>query len=124
MNNIIANINKDQLKTDLPEILSGDTVNVHIDISEKSAEKAQVKIQVFKGIVIALNGSGISRTITVRKISFGKGVEKIIPLHSPKIKEIEIVSHAKVRRAKQYFLRDRKGKAARLKREIRSKKKA
>lgn len=109
------------LKTDLPSIRIGDTVKVHQKIKEgdPSAGSGQVKerIQIFEGAIIAKkHGGGITGSITVRKIIDGVGVEKIIPLHSPNIEKIEVVSRGKVRRAKLYYLRKKVGKKARLKR--------
>jgi large subunit ribosomal protein L19 len=97
--------------TSRPEMRSGDTVRVHVKVREGDKER----IQVFEGSVIALHRGGVRSTFTVRKVSFGQGVERIFPLHSPTIDKIEVVRSAKVRRAKLYFLRDLKGKAARMK---------
>jgi large subunit ribosomal protein L19 len=94
-----------------PDMRSGDTVRVHVKVREGDKER----IQVFEGSVIALHRGGARATFTVRKVSFGQGVERIFPLHSPTIERIEVVRSAKVRRAKLYFLRDLKGKAARMK---------
>ena len=94
-----------------PDMRSGDTVRVHVKVREGDKER----IQVFEGSVIALHRGGVRATFTVRKVSFGQGVERIFPLHSPTIDKIEVVRSAKVRRAKLYFLRDLKGKAARMK---------
>src|SRR6187455_828392 len=94
-----------------PEMRSGDTVRVHVKVREGDKER----IQVFEGMVIAMHRGGVRATFTVRKVSFGQGVERIFPLHSPTIDKIELVRSAKVRRAKLYFLRDLKGKAARMK---------
>lgn len=96
---------------DLPDFKSGDTVKVHFRVIEGERERTQV----FQGIVIARKGAGIHETFTVRKISFGVGVERIFPVHSPKISKIEIVSKGKVRRSKLYYLRERVGKSARVK---------
>jgi len=96
----------------------GNTVKVHFKIIEGTRER----IQVFEGIVIAINNKGISKTFTVRKISFDIGVERVFPLFSPKVAKVEVVRKGKVRRAKLYFLRDRKGKSAKLKEQQRSKK--
>lgn len=105
--------NKTYSKTDLPEIRPGDTVKVYQKIKEKDKER----IQVFEGLVIARkHGKGINSTITVRKVSFGVGVERIFPVHSPKIEKIEIIKRSKVRRAKLSYIREAKGKKARLKR--------
>ncbi len=105
-------IETDQIKKDLPEIKPGDTVKVHQIIKEKNKER----IQVFEGVVIARkHGKGISSTITVRRISSDISVERIFPLHSPIIKKIEVVQRGKVRRAKLYYLREKIGKKAKLK---------
>ncbi len=94
-----------------PAMRSGDTVRVHVKVREGDKER----IQVFEGTVIGLHRGGANATFTVRKVSFGQGVERIFPLHSPTIDRIEVIRGAKVRRAKLYFLRDLKGKAARIK---------
>ena len=105
--------NKIQVKTGLDDIRPGDTVKVHQKIKEKDKER----IQVFEGLVIARkHGKGINSTITVRKVSFGVGVERIFPVHSPKVEKIEITKRSKVRRAKLSYIREAKGKKARLKR--------
>ncbi|MDD4990462.1 MAG: 50S ribosomal protein L19 [Candidatus Pacebacteria bacterium] len=111
---------KPYLKSDLPQIKIGDTIKVHQKIKEGDKER----IQVFEGVVIAKkHGAGVSGSMTVRKIIDGVGVEKILPLHSPSIAKIEVVAHGKVRRAKLYYLRDRVGKKAKIKRkEIKSQK--
>jgi large subunit ribosomal protein L19 len=98
-------------KTDLEPFAVGDTVKVHVVIKEGDKER----IQVYKGDVIAKRGSGLGATFTVRKISFGVGVERIFPLHAQSVKKVEVVKKGKVRRAKLYYLRQLKGKAARLK---------
>ena len=95
----------------VPDIRTGDTLKVHMKIVEGEKER----IQVFEGVLIRLHGGGIRRTMTIRKISFGVGVERIFPIHSPRVKEIEIVKRAKVRQARLYYLRELRGKAARLK---------
>jgi large subunit ribosomal protein L19 len=94
-----------------PRMKPGDTVKVHVRVKEGDKER----IQVFEGVVINLRRGGVRATFTVRKVSFGQGVERIFPLHSPTIQKVDIVRSAKVRRAKLYFLRDLKGKAARMK---------
>ena len=99
-----------QLKAEPPVAEVGDTVRVHIKVKEGSRER----IQVFEGTVIAKKHGGIEETITVRRISYGVGVEKVFPVHSPSIDHIEVVRHGKVRRAKLYYLRSRVGKAAKL----------
>jgi large subunit ribosomal protein L19 len=111
MSNIIAEITKEQLRTDLPEFRPGDTVRVHVKIQEGNRER----IQAFEGVVIKRRGGGISETFTVRKVSYGVGVERTFPLHSPKIAKLEVVRRGKVRRAKLYYLRNLRGKAARIK---------
>lgn len=104
--------NKKQLKTNIPDIRPGDVVRVHTKVKEKNKER----IQIFEGLVIAQkHGKGPNATLTVRKISQGVGVERIFPLHSPTITKIEIVKRSKVRRAKLYYMRQRRGKKARMK---------
>ena len=98
------------LLTEKPAMRSGDTVRVHVKVREGEKER----IQVFEGVVIGMHRGGARATFTVRKVSFGQGVERIFPLHSPIIQKVEVVRSAKVRRAKLYFLRDLKGKAARM----------
>ena len=102
-------VDKTQM-TERPEMKSGDTVRVHVKVREGDKER----IQVFEGIIIGLHRGGARSSFTVRKVSFGQGVERIFPLHSPIIQKVEVVRSAKVRRAKLYFLRDLKGKAARM----------
>jgi large subunit ribosomal protein L19 len=99
------------MRTDLPEIRIGDTVKVSVKVIEGTKER----VQGYEGYVIARRGSGLSETITVRRISFGIGIERTFPIHSPKIASIEKLRSSKVRRAKLYYLRDRVGKAAKLK---------
>ena len=111
MQKLIEEITKEQLKTDLPTFRPGDTVRVHVNIVEGTRER----IQVFEGVVIKRRGGGISETFTVRKISYGVGVERTFPLHTPKIAKIEVMRRGKVRRAKLYYLRELRGKAARIK---------
>lgn len=108
---IIQEITKEQLRTDLPSFRPGDTLKVHVKVIEGSRER----IQVFEGVVIKKRGGGISETFTVRKISYGVGVERTFPLHTPKIDKIEVARRGKVRRAKLYYLRSLRGKAARIK---------
>ncbi|MGN1014639.1 MAG: 50S ribosomal protein L19 [Butyricicoccus sp.] len=103
-----------QIKTDLPELKIGDTVKVHAKIKEGNRER----IQIFEGTIIAMKHSGINKTVTVRRISYGVGVEKTFPVHSPNIAKFEVVRHGKVRRAKLYYLRDRVGKAAKVQEKI------
>ncbi|HSA95965.1 MAG TPA: 50S ribosomal protein L19 [Acidobacteriota bacterium] len=109
--NLINAVEDKQLKTDLEPFRVGDTVKVHVIIREGDKER----IQIFRGDVIGRRGGGLKATFTVRKVSFGIGVERVFPLHSKMIKTIEVVRKASVRRAKLYYLRDLKGKAARLK---------
>ena len=97
--------------TERPEMRSGDTVRVHVKVREGDKER----IQVFEGIVIGMHRGGVRASFTVRKVSFGQGVERIFPLHSPSIQKVEVVRSAKVRRAKLYYLRALRGKAARMK---------
>ena len=99
------------LRTDLPEFRPGDTVKVHVRVVEGNRER----VQVFQGVVIRRSGGGIRETFTVRKISFGVGVERTFPLHSPSIAKLELVQRGRVRRAKLYYLRDLRGKKARIK---------
>lgn len=106
MSNIIAEITKSQLRTDLPTFRPGDTVKVHVKVVEGTRER----IQVFEGVVIKRRGGGISETFTVRKISYGVGVERTFPVHTPKIANLEVVRRGKVRRAKLYYLRNLRGK--------------
>jgi large subunit ribosomal protein L19 len=113
---IIRELTKDQFRNDLPDFRPGDTVKVHVKVIEGQRER----IQVFEGVVIKRRGSGISESFTVRKVSYGVGVERTFPVHSPKIDKIEVVRHGKVRRAKLYYLRKLTGKAARIK-EVRRK---
>lgn len=108
-------IAQDSLKAELPVIEIGDTVKVHVKIREGEKER----IQIFEGTVIARRGSGVSETFTVRRVSYGVGVEKVFPIHSPNVDKVEIVRHGKVRRSKLYYLRDRVGKAAKVKEQIR-----
>ena len=109
--NLINEIENTQLKENLPEIGSGDTVKVNVKVSEGNRER----IQTFEGVVIAIKGVGINKLITVRKLSFGVGVERIFPLHAPTIDSIEIIRKGKVRRSKLYYLRNRIGKSAKIK---------
>ena len=103
------------MKPELPEMRVGDTVRVHQKITEGTRER----IQVFEGTVIARKGSGVSETFTVRRVSYGVGVERVFPIHSPNVKGVKLVRKGHVRRAKLYYLRDRVGKAAKLREKIR-----
>jgi len=109
MNKLDA-VSASQMKTDIPEFRSGDTVNVHVKVVEGDKER----IQVFQGVVINRKGAGINETFTVRKISNGVGVERIFPLHSPNLSKIERLKEGKVRRAKLFYLRELRGKASRI----------
>ena len=108
---LIDLVEEKERKTDLDPFDIGDTVKVHVIIKEGDKER----VQIFKGDIISRRGSGLGASFTVRKISFGIGVERIFPLHSKSVKKVEIVKKGKVRRAKLYYLRDLKGKAAKLK---------
>ena len=108
--NAVEMVEKSQL-VNRPEMRSGDTVKVHVKVREGDKER----IQVFEGMVIGMHRGGARASFTVRKVSFGQGVERIFPLHSPTVDKIEVIRSAKVRRAKLYFLRDLRGKAARMK---------
>ncbi|MBI9099249.1 MAG: 50S ribosomal protein L19 [Spirochaetaceae bacterium] len=114
---IIKSIESDQVKENNENFNIGDTIKVYYKIIEGKTER----IQVYEGLALALNNSGISRTVTVRKMSHGVGVERIFPLSSPKIDKIEVTRHGKARRAKLYYIRDRVGKAAKVKELIRKK---
>ena len=111
MANIIDMLEAKLLRTDLPKIAPGDTVKVHVKVKEGEKER----IQVYQGIVIGIRGGGMRTSFTVRKISAGVGVERVFPLNSPTIDHMEVLRSGKVRRAKLYFLRDKLGKAGRLK---------
>ncbi|MCZ0703407.1 large subunit ribosomal protein L19 [Natronobacillus azotifigens] len=111
MQELIAEITKDQLRTDRPDFRPGDTVKVHVKVVEGTRER----IQLFEGVVIKRQNGGISETFTVRKISYGVGVERTFPVHSPRVDKIEVSRRGKVRRAKLYYLRELRGKAARIK---------
>jgi large subunit ribosomal protein L19 len=107
---LISHVQQQQVKTDRPVISIGDTIDVHTRIVEGSKER----IQVFRGVAIAMNGEGLEQTVTVRRIVANEGVERVFPLHSPRVAKIEIVRHGHARRSKLYYLRDRVGKARRL----------
>ena len=108
---LIRAVESSQMRTDLPHFRSGDTVKVHVKIKEGDKHR----IQIFEGVLIARKNNGISSTFTVRKVSSGYGIERIFPTHSPIIEKLEVVKSGKVRRARLYYLRGRRGKAARLK---------
>ena len=103
--NVIDSITQSQIRTDLPKLIVGDTIKVHVKVKEGTRER----IQVYEGTIIAKKHGGISETITVRRLSYGVGVERVFPVNSPNISKIEIVRKGKVRRAKLYYLRDRVG---------------
>ena len=111
----IKTISQSSLKEEIPQFSVGDTVRVDVNIREGDRER----IQQFEGTVIARKGSGVSETFTVRRVSYGVGVERVFPLHSPNIKAVAVVRRGRVRRAKLYYLRDRVGKAAKVKSQIR-----
>lgn len=111
---LIQALTSEQLKETVPTLNVGDTVRVHNKISEGNRER----IQLFEGTIIAKHGGGISATFTVRRVSYGVGVEKTFPVHSPNVEKVEIIRHGKVRRAKLYYLRDRMGKSAKVKERI------
>lgn len=108
---ILEDVEKEHLRTDIPEFASGDTVVVKVRIKEGEKER----LQNFEGVVIRKRGGGTGATFTVRKVSYGIGVERVFPLHSQAIKSVEVKSRGKVRRARLYYLRELKGKAARIK---------
>lgn len=107
-------ITEGMVKENKPEIQIGDVVKVHVKIVEGSRER----IQVFEGTVIAMKGSGVSETFTVRRVSYGVGIERVFPVNSPNVAKVELVRHGRVRRSKLYYLRDRVGKAAKVKEKI------
>ncbi|KQY38232.1 MULTISPECIES: 50S ribosomal protein L19 [Nocardia] len=109
--NTLDFVDEKSLRSDVPAFRPGDTLNVHVKVIEGSKER----IQVFKGVVIRRHGGGIGETFTVRKVSFGVGVERTFPVHSPNIDHIDVVTRGDVRRAKLYYLRDLRGKAAKIK---------
>jgi len=107
---ILQSVNAPQLKTDLPQFTVGDTLNVHVRIIEGDKER----IQAYEGVLISQNGRGVNRTITVRRIVANEGVERIFPIHSPRLAKIEVVRRGDARRSKLYYLRERSGKSRRL----------
>jgi large subunit ribosomal protein L19 len=109
--NKLDNLEQAQLKTNIPDFIPGDTIRVHVRIKESENKE---RLQAFEGVVIARRGKGVSETITVRKTSFGIGVERIFPLHATIIDHIDVVKRGRVRRAKLFYLRDLRGKAARI----------
>ena len=110
MSNVLDEIARSAMRDDIPEFRAGDSVKVHVKVVEGNRSR----IQVFAGTVIARDGGGVQETFTVRKVSFGVGVERTFPVHSPSIEKIEVVTRGDVRRAKLYYMRDRHGKAARI----------
>ncbi|MCI8387631.1 MAG: 50S ribosomal protein L19 [Clostridiales bacterium] len=111
---LIKALTNEQLKENAPVLNVGDTVKVHNKIKEGSRER----VQLFEGTIIAKNGGGISETFTVRRVSYGVGVEKTFPVHSPNVEKVEVVRSGKVRRAKLYYLRDRVGKSSKVKEQL------
>jgi len=120
--NVLETVEKKYLKSKLPAFHPGDTVQVHVRVKEretgkgkdKDKEKEKERIQVFEGVVIGIRGRGVQTSFVVRKISFGIGVERVFPLHSPTVDKIKLVKHGSVRRAKLYYLRERTGKATKI----------
>ncbi len=111
----LKTIAQSSIKESAPEFSVGDTVKVSVNIREGESER----IQMYEGTVIAKKGSGVAETFTVRRVSYGVGVERVFPLHSPNVVDVKVIRHGKVRRSKLYYLRDRVGKAAKVKEEIR-----
>ena len=111
---LIKELSAKQMKADAPQVSVGDTVKVHVKVKEGARER----VQIFEGTVIAKKHGGIQETFTVRRVSYGVGVEKTFPVHSPNVEKVEVVRKGKVRRAKLYYLRDRVGKAAKVKEDI------
>ena len=109
--NIIQALEQEQLRSDIPDFAPGDTVRVHVKVVEGTRER----IQMFEGVVIARQGAGVRETFTVRRVSYGVGVERTFPVHSPRLEKIDVVRKGIVRRAKLYYLRNLTGKAARIK---------
>ena len=107
-------ISADSVKQEIPAFEVGDTVRIGVNIREGDKER----VQMFEGTVIARKGSGISETFTVRRVSYGVGIERVFPIHSPNVKEVRVIRRGKVRRAKLYYLRDRVGKAAKVKEQV------
>ncbi len=112
--NTLDALDSQSLRSDIPDFRPGDTLNVHVRVIEGTRER----VQVFKGVVIRRQGGGVRETFTVRKVSFGVGVERTFPLHTPNIAVIEVATRGDVRRAKLYYLRDRSGKSARIKEKL------
>ena len=118
MSDIIRELEKEQLRTDLPALEVGDTVRMYVKVIEGSRER----LQPFEGIVIKIQGGGVRKSFTVRRVSYGVGVERTFPYNSPRIGRIEVIRHGVVRRAKLFYLRDRVGKAAKVRERIAEKK--
>ena len=116
--NIIEALDKEQLRSDIPEFRAGDTVKVYVKVVEGTRER----VQMFEGVVISRSGSGVREMFTVRRISYGVGVERTFPVHSPRLEKIVVARKGVVRRAKLYYLRDRSGKAAKIRERIDEKK--
>ena len=117
MSDIIRELEKEQLRSDLPELLVGDTVRVFVKVIEGNRER----LQNFEGVVIKIQGGGVRKSFTVRRISYGVGVERTFPYNSPRIGRIELVRHGVVRRAKLFYLRERSGKSAKIRERIEDK---
>ena len=117
MSNIIQELEKEQLRTDLPELEVGDSVRVFVKVIEGNRER----LQNFEGVVIKIQGGGVRKSFTVRRISYGVGVERTFPFNSPRIGRIELVRHGVVRRAKLFYLRERSGKSAKIRERIEDK---
>ena len=113
--NLIRTLEQEQIKADIPDFRPGDTVKVHVKVIEGTRER----IQVFEGVVIRRRGGGMSETFTVRRVSYGVGVERTFPLNTPKIEKIEVIRRGQIRRARLYYLRQLRGKAARIKEKVR-----
>ncbi len=111
MNEIIRSLEREQLRQDIPDFRVGDTVRVYVKVVEGSRER----LQAFEGVVIARRNGSVRETFTVRRVSYGIGVERTFPLHSPRVDHVEVIRRGKVRRAKLYYLRDLSGKAAKIK---------
>ena len=109
--NILDDLDAKSLRSDIPEFWPGDTLNVHVNIIEGNRSR----VQVFKGFVVGRQGQGVRETFTVRKVSFGVGVERTFPVHTPVVEKIEVLTRGDVRRAKLYYLRELRGKAAKIK---------
>ena len=113
--NIIEVLEQEQLRSDIPDFRAGDTVKVYVKVVEGTRER----VQMYEGVVIARSGSGVREMFTVRRISHGCGVERVFPMHSPNVAEVTVTRNGKVRRSKLYYLRDRVGKAAKVKEQLR-----